>query len=90
MVMRFTPNGLSVIVLVAAISASSSSGVIAPHAINPKPPAFEMAETRCRSLTHDIAPQMIAVSLPRKAVPRAMRAERRAAPIEDVCVIVGA
>ena len=74
MVMRLTPNGLVASALVAAISASSSSGVIAPQAITPKPPAFEMAETRLRSDTQLIAPHRIAVSLPRKAVPRAIAA----------------
>ena len=60
MVIRFTPNGLIVCSLVAAISLSSSSGVIAPQAITPNPPALEMAETRWRSLTQLIAPHMIA------------------------------
>ena len=46
--------------LVAAISASSRSGVIAPQAITPKPPALEIAETRLRSLTQLIAPHRIA------------------------------
>ncbi len=32
---------------VAAISASSSAGPIEPQAITPKPPALEMAATRC-------------------------------------------
>ena len=74
MVIRFTPNGLSVIAFVAAISASSSSGVIAPQAITPKPPALEIALTRLRSLTQLIAPQRIAYSLPRKSVPRRISA----------------
>jgi hypothetical protein len=59
-VIRFTPNGFSVSALVAAISASNRAGVIAPHAITPKPPALDIAETRLRSLTHDMAPAMIA------------------------------
>ena len=83
MVMRFTPNGRSVSALVAAISRSSSSTVIAPHAITPNPPAFEIAATRLRSLTHDIAPPMIATSQPRNAVPRAMRAARRSWPARE-------
>src|SRR3569623_2938910 len=82
MVKRFTPNGLSVNALVPAISASSSSGGIAPQAIRPKPPALDMAATRWRSDTHDIAPHRIATSDPRKAAPRAMRRCRRSAPIE--------
>ena len=59
-VIRLTPNGLPVRALVAAISASSSSGVIDPQAMTPKPPALLIALTRCRSLTHVIAPAMIA------------------------------
>ncbi len=31
-----------------------------PQAITPKPPAFEMADTRVRSLTQLIAPPMMA------------------------------
>ena len=49
MVIRLTPNGRSVRVLVSAISVSSSSGLIAPQAMTPNPPALEMAETRWRS-----------------------------------------
>jgi len=70
MVMRLTPKGFDVSALVAAISVSSNSGVIAPQAITPKPPALEMAATRLRSLTQLIAPHRIAVSQPRKSVPR--------------------
>ena len=80
MVMRFTPNGFSVSALVAAISASSRSTVIAPQAITPKPPALDMAATRLRSLTQLIAPAMMATSLPRNAAPRSMRRDRRAEP----------
>ena len=60
MVIRLTPNGLSVSALVPAISASSRSGVIAPQAITPKPPALLIAETRVRSETQLIAPHRIA------------------------------
>ena len=60
MVIKLTPNGLSVSALVAAISWSSSSGVIAPQAITPKPPALLIAETRLRSDTQLIAPHRIA------------------------------
>ena len=60
MVIRLTPNGLSVSAWVPAISASSSAGVIEPQAITPKPPALEMAATRWRSLTQLIAPPMMA------------------------------
>ncbi len=60
MVIRFTPKGLSVSACVAAISAASWSGFIAPQAITPNPPALLIAATRCRSLTHVIAPPMIA------------------------------
>ena len=70
MVIRFTPKGRSVSAFVAAISRSSRSGVIAPQAITPKPPALDMAETRLRSETQLIAPHRIAVSLPRKSAPR--------------------
>src|SRR5215218_7282219 len=80
MVIRLTPNGLAVSVLVAAISASSRAGLIAPQAITPKQPAFDMAATRLRSDTQLIAPARIAYSLPRKAAPRAMRSVRRLAP----------
>src|SRR3954471_23916984 len=70
MVMRLTPNGRLVRAFVSAISTSSSSGVIAPQAITPKPPALEIAETRFRSLTQLIAPPMMATRQPRNAVPR--------------------
>src|ERR1051326_4005976 len=73
MVIRLTPNGLVVIACVPAISAASRSGVIEPQAITPKPPAFEIADTRCRSLTQLIAPPMTAIGQPRKSVPRAQR-----------------
>ncbi len=75
MVMRFTPNGRSVSLRVSAISVSSRSGVIAPQAITPNPPAFEMAETRLRSDTQLIAPHRMAVSLPRKSQPRCIKHE---------------
>ena len=88
MVIRLTPNGRSVSALVPAISASSKSGVIAPHAITPKPPALEIAATRWRSDTQDIAPPRIATSDPRKAAPRAMRRWRRSAPMEFVVMRV--
>src|SRR5436305_770158 len=39
--------------------------------MTPNPPALEMAETRCRSLTQLMAPPMIAYRVPRNAVPRA-------------------
>ncbi len=68
--MRLTPKGLSVRFFVSAISVSSSSGVIAPQAITPKPPAFEMAATRLRSDTQLIAPHIMAYSLPRNSAPR--------------------
>ena len=41
-----------------------------PQAITPNPPALEMAATRVRSLTQLIAPPMMAVRVPRNAVPR--------------------
>ncbi len=56
MVMRLTPNGLSVSPWVALISVRSRSGVIEPQAITPKPPPLEMAETRWRSETQVMAP----------------------------------
>src|SRR6218665_2029811 len=74
MVIRFTPKGLSVSALVAVISVSSSSGVIAPQAITPKPPALLIADTRLRSDTHDIAPHSMAHSLPRNVLPRSINA----------------
>ena len=74
MVMRLTPKGLSVRFAVSAISVSSSSGVIAPQAITPKPPASLIAATRWRSDTQLIAPHRIAVSLPRKSLPRRISA----------------
>ena len=79
-VIRLTPNGRSVSIFVAPISASSNAGVIAPQAITPNPPALDIAETRLRSDTHDIAPAMIATRAPRKSAPRAIRRERRADP----------
>src|SRR3546814_645571 len=84
MVMRLTPNGLCVSALVPAISASRSSGDIAPHAITPNPPAFDMAETRWRSDTQLIAPPRIAASVPRKSHPRAISCERRRRPASDI------
>ncbi len=82
MVMRLTPNGRLVRALVSVISVSSNSGVIAPHAITPKPPALEMAETRLRSLTQLIAPPMIATSQPRNSVPRCISSFRRVWPTD--------
>jgi len=70
-VIRLTPNGFLVSAAVAAISPASKSGDIAPEAITPKPPAFEIAATRLRSDTQVIAPPMMARSVPRKARPRA-------------------
>ena len=75
MVMRFTPKGLFVIAFVAAISASSSSGVIAPQAITPKPPALLIADTSLRSETQLIAPHMMACCEPRNSLPRAINAD---------------
>ena len=60
MVMRFTPNGWSVRSRVAAISASSWSGDMAPVAMTPKPPPLEMAATRSWFDTHVMAPPMMA------------------------------
>lgn len=53
-------EGLVVSARVATISSRSRAGSIAPHAIMPKPPAFEMADTRFRSETQVIAPAIIA------------------------------
>src|SRR5262245_49278001 len=78
MVIRLTPNGRSVSAAVAAISAASSSGDIAPEAITPKPPPFEMAATRWRSETQVMAPPMIASSQPRKSRPRCHKRSSRA------------
>ncbi len=60
MVMRFTPKGRSVSAWVPRISSANRSGSMAPQAITPKAPALERAATRCRSLTHDIAPPRMA------------------------------
>ncbi len=73
MVIRLTPKGLVASALVAAISPSSNSGVMAPQAMTPNPPALLIALTRFRSETQLIAPHKIAYSLPRSAVPRAIR-----------------
>src|SRR5580658_1805707 len=70
-VMRLTPNGLLVIAWVAAISAASWPGFIEPQAITPNPPALEIADTKCRSLTQLIAPPRMATGQPRNALPRA-------------------
>ena len=72
---KLTPNGFAVSFLVSVISVSSNSGVIAPQAMTPKPPALEIALTRLRSETQLIAPHMIAVSLPSRSLPRCMSAE---------------
>ena len=87
MVMRLTPKGREVSAWVASISAASWSGFIAPQAMTPKPPAFEMAATRWRSLTHVIAPPMMPTSQPRKRVPRAQSASSRARASE--CPVAG-
>ena len=81
MVIRLTPKDRSVRSAVAAISASSNSGVIAPQAITPKPPAFEMADTSVRSDTQLIAPHITATSQPRKSVPRRISSVRRSRPL---------
>ena len=60
MVIRLTPNGCLVRSLVPRISARNSSGDIEPVAMTPKPPALEIAATRWRSETHDIAPPRMA------------------------------
>jgi len=73
-VVVLTPNGFVVSALVAAISASSKSGVIAPQAITPNPPALLIAATRLRSETQLIAPHRIAYSVPRKSQPRCISA----------------
>ena len=70
MVMRLTPKGRSVSAAVAAISAASRPGDIEPEAMTPKPPAFESADTRCRSDTQVMAPPMMASSQPRNSRPR--------------------
>ena len=78
MVIRLTPNGAAVRARAPAISASSSSGPRDPQATTPKPPALDTAATNPRSETHDIAPAMIACSLPSSARPRShCRARRR-------------
>src|SRR5215472_5505986 len=80
-VMRLTPKGRVVSAAVAAISAASCGGFIEPQAMTPKPPPFEMAETRWRSDTHVMAPPMMARSTPRNAVPRRHKSSsRRRAP----------
>ena len=60
MVMRLTPNGLSVSARVAAISPARSAGVMEPQAITPNPPPLEMAATRSCSDTQVMAPPMMA------------------------------
>src|SRR5580700_7777345 len=75
--MRLTPNGRSVRAAVAAISVASKAGVMAPQAMTPKPPAFEIAATRLRSDTQVMAPPITAASTPRNARPRRHRRSRR-------------
>src|SRR3546814_16131440 len=87
MVMRLTPKGRVVRFFVSAISVSSRSGVMAPQAMTPKPPALEMAETRLRSEIQLIAPPMMATSQPRKSVPRFIRRFRRSRPTDWVAEI---
>ncbi len=70
MVMRLTPKGFAVRSCVPSISCRNRSGDIAPQAITPNPPALEIAATRRRSDTHDIAPPMMACSQPSNALPR--------------------
>jgi hypothetical protein len=59
-VIRLTPNGLLVSAFAPVISSCSCFGCSEPQATTPNPPALEMAATRCRSDTHDMAPPMIA------------------------------
>ena len=74
MVMRFTPKGLGGQRLVAAIPRSRCRGVIAPQAITPNPPAFEDRGNQIAFPTPTlIAPHKIAVSQPRKSVPRCIK-----------------
>src|SRR5215472_12502607 len=77
-VIRFTPKGFCVSASVPAISASSCSGFMAPQAITPNPPPFEIAATRLRSETQVMAPPMIASSVPRNSRPRRQSRSRRA------------
>ena len=60
MVIRLTPNGFCVSALVPRSPRAAAPGVIEPQAMTPKPPALEIAATRCRSLTQLIAPPMMA------------------------------
>ena len=73
---RLTPKGRVVRALTAEISVESSSGVIDPDAMTPKPPAFEIAETKFRSETQVIAPPIMANSLPSIARPDAQSRSR--------------
>ena len=84
MMIRLTPNGRVVSACVAAISAASWSGSMAPHASTPKPPAFDSAATRRRSETQVIAPPISASGLPKNAVPARHRCSRRRRPRTSV------
>jgi len=77
MTIRLTPNGCVVSARVASISAASWFGDIAPHASTPKPPAFEIADTRLRSETQVIAPPSSATRQPSRAVPACHSRDRR-------------
>ena len=80
MMIRFTPNGRVVSAWVAAISAPSWSGVMAPQASTPNPPALEMVETRVRSDTQVMAPPIKANGQPRNSVPARQSRSRRRRP----------
>ena len=70
-------EGVSVWVVKAADVVASSPGDMEPEAMTPNPPAFDSADTRCRSDTQVMAPPMIAISQPRKARPRSHSWSRR-------------
>src|ERR1044072_7202302 len=89
MVIRLTPNGFDVRLLVSAISVSSRSGVIAPQAITPKAPALESEATRFRSKIQLIPPPSTAWSQPRNSVPRAIRRWRRSWPVLEPSPLLG-
>src|SRR5919108_6662029 len=56
---------------------------MAPQASTPKPPAFEIADTRLRSETQVIAPPRRATRQPSSAVPARHSRARRSRPIAD-------
>ena len=73
---KLTPNGFKVFFRVSSISISSAVLDIEPAAITPKPPAFEIAETKFLSDNQVIAPPIIGYFVSRNWLPFLKRFKR--------------